>query len=105
MVGRVAIELDKGRSPAQITDALAIETAAPRTEVAQFVWAVQAGLAEKYKRHMIYGSLWFFGGGIVTLATYAASSGGGFFVVFWGAMLWGAIDFFRGLTGWWKYKG
>ncbi len=46
---------------------------------------------------MIFGALWCVGGIVVTVATYRAASGGGAFVVAWGAILFGAIQFFRGL--------
>ena len=51
------------------------------------------------QKNMLYGGLWCGGGLIVTLATYsAASSGGGSYVVAWGAIIFGAIQFFRGLS-------
>ena len=61
-------------------------------------------MASQYKRHMLYGLLWVVGGTIVTVATMSAASEGGYYFVFWGAILWGVIDFFRGLIGWSKYK-
>jgi uncharacterized protein YoaH (UPF0181 family) len=61
-------------------------------------------MAGQYKRHMLYGSLWAVGGTAVTIATYEAASEGGFFIVAWGAIIFGIIDFFRGLFGWLKYK-
>ncbi len=61
-------------------------------------------IAKRYARHMIYGVLWVVGGTVVTVATYGAASEGGKYVVAWGAIVYGAIDFFRGLWGWLKYK-
>jgi len=48
---------------------------------------------------MIFGALWCFGGIAVTAMTYKASAnaGGGRFVLAWGAILFGGIQFFRGL--------
>ena len=60
--------------------------------------------AAQYKRHMLYGTLWAAGGTAVTIATYEAASEGGFFIVAWGAIIFGIIDFFRGLFGWLKYR-
>ena len=57
-------------------------------------------LASQHKRMMIIGVLWVVGGIIATAATYAAASEGGVFFIFWGAVIFGAIDFFRGLAGW-----
>jgi hypothetical protein len=54
---------------------------------------------EQAKKNMIYGGLWAVGGTVVTVWTYAsASDGGGHYVVAWGAIIFGAIQFFRGLS-------
>ncbi len=50
------------------------------------------------KKNMIYGALWCIGGIAVTAATYDAASGGGSYVVAWGAILFGGIQFVRGLA-------
>lgn len=48
--------------------------------------------------NMIYGALWCIGGLLVTIITYsAASESGGTYVVAWGAVIFGAIQFFKGL--------
>ena len=52
------------------------------------------------KKEMLYGALWCVGGTIVTVATYAAASGGGTYIIAWGAIIVGAIQFFRGLWQW-----
>jgi len=44
---------------------------------------------EKARKDMVYGALWFCGGTILTFANI------GF--IFWGAILFGGIQFFRGL--------
>jgi hypothetical protein len=50
------------------------------------------------KRNMVVGGLWCVGGIVVTAATYSsASSGGGRYMVAWGAIIFGAIQFFRGV--------
>jgi hypothetical protein len=46
---------------------------------------------------MLYGGLWFFGGLIVTIVSFNAASGGGSYVVAYGAIIFGGIQFFRGL--------
>jgi hypothetical protein len=55
---------------------------------------------EAGRSNMLYGALWFIGGLLVTLATFsfAQGSGGGTYVVAWGAMIGGAIQFFRGVS-------
>jgi len=61
-------------------------------------------MASQYQRRMLYGILWAAGGTAVTIATYEAASEGGFFIVAWGAIIFGIIDFFRGLFGWLQYR-
>ena len=58
-------------------------------------------LADAYFRHMIYGILWTVGGTVVTLLTLSSGRGG---IVFWGAIIFGIYDFFKGLVGWLKYR-
>ncbi len=49
-------------------------------------------------KNMAFGALWCIGGIAVTAFTYsAASEGGGSYVVAWGAILFGGIQFFRGM--------
>jgi hypothetical protein len=51
-------------------------------------------------RKMLFGGLWCVGGTAVTLGTYeaaAAGNGHGGYVVAWGAVIFGAIQFVRGL--------
>ena len=56
-------------------------------------------LREAGRRNMVFGALWCIGGFVVTAVTYqaAANVGGGPYVIAWGAILFGAIQFFRGL--------
>lgn len=50
------------------------------------------------KKDMLYGALWCIGGTAVTVLTYSAASGGGHYVIAWGAIVFGAIQFFKGLA-------
>jgi hypothetical protein len=54
----------------------------------------------KYAKKMIFGALWAVGGTIATIASYGGTGGGGKYVVFWGAILFGAVDFLVGFSGW-----
>ena len=56
------------------------------------------------KKNMGLGALWAVGGTVVTAATYGAASGGGHYVVAWGAIAFGAIQFFQGLAQYSKVK-
>jgi hypothetical protein len=51
---------------------------------------------------MLYGALWCIGGIVVTSLSYtsaANSPSGGTYVVAWGAIVFGAVRFFQGLSG------
>jgi len=51
------------------------------------------------RRDIVCGSLWLIIGIVVTAGTYliAAEAGGGRYIVAWGAMLFGGLQFLRGL--------
>jgi len=59
--------------------------------------AAQALIA-RGKRDMVVGGLWCGGGIAVTLYTHAAAAGGGTYIVAWGAILFGGIQFLRGVA-------
>lgn len=116
----VAYSLANGKDKRRINEEL-VKQGWPKEEAAQFVDSIEQRLKEyaeeykntpegrqamasQYKRHMLYGILWAGGGTAVTIATYEAASAGGFFIVAWGAIIFGIVDFFRGLFGWLKYK-
>jgi hypothetical protein len=52
---------------------------------------------EAGSRNMLYGALMSVGGIVVTAITYAAAIGGGTFIIAWGAIIFGAGLFVRGL--------
>jgi hypothetical protein len=58
-------------------------------------------LSSVYFRHMMAGILWCVAGAVLTVATLAIGKGAG--VIFYGAIIFGVIDFFRGLFGWMRY--
>lgn len=49
-------------------------------------------------RDMLAGALWCIGGIVVTMATYEAAGPGDTFIIAWGAILFGALQFFKGLV-------
>lgn len=62
-------------------------------------------LMKRYQGRMIRGLLWALGGLLVTAITYSMASGrGGTYYIFWGAVLFGAIDFFGGFLGWLRHQ-
>jgi hypothetical protein len=62
-----------------------------------------AGLARTAaEKRMLSGALWFLGGILVTVLSYgsaASSPSGGTYVIAWGAIVFGALRFFQGLSG------
>ncbi|HMB25750.1 MAG TPA: hypothetical protein VKP08_23070 [Anaerolineales bacterium] len=54
-------------------------------------------LNERGKKDMMYGALLFVGGLIVTGVSYAAASNGGTYVIAYGAVIYGLIQFVRGI--------
>ena len=61
---------------------------------------VSASNSSASVRKMFFGALWAIGGTIATAVSYNSASGGGKYFIFWGAILFGAVDFLIGLNGW-----
>lgn len=55
---------------------------------------------EASERDMLFGFLWCMGGLIVTVVTHqnAVAQGGGLYYVAWGAMIYGGLQFLKGLV-------
>lgn len=53
---------------------------------------------------MLTGGIIFAAGFIITFWTYSSALNGGTYVVAWGAIIFGAIRFFRGMSNTEKYK-
>jgi len=67
--------------------------------VSKLVESQEKARREARKKNMRIGSLWCIGGIIVTLLSFALSDDiGGFVIVTWGAIIFGAIQFFSGLS-------
>ena len=63
-------------------------------------------IVDKQDTKMLAGGLTCTVGTLVTIATYSsATESGGYFVIAWGAIVFGAIRFFTGLSEKGKYKG
>ncbi len=61
--------------------------------------AVESAEWSPADRRMLRGAAWCAGGILVTLVTYSAAAPGGTYVIAWGAIAWGAVEFFQGLSG------
>ncbi len=53
-------------------------------------------------KDMLYGALWCIGGTVVTFVSMAAAEGGGTYYMFWGAIIFGAVQFIRGAAAYKK---
>lgn len=59
---------------------------------------IEQARKRRANKDMLWGAVWCIGGTIVTIATYsAASNGGGRYVVAWGAIIFGGVQFIRGV--------
>jgi len=95
-----AEQMTGGSSPQQIQSMLVekgLDQESAATVVANLTRMRSEAIREAGKKNMLYGALWCIGGIGVTAATYSAASGGGRYVVTWGAIVFGAIQFVRGL--------
>lgn len=99
--GFAAEQMRDGVSPQRIEVLLVekgLDQQSAATVVANLSELKSKALREAGQKDMLYGALWCIGGIVVTVATMSAASGGGTYVVAWGAIVFGAIQFFRGLT-------
>ena len=100
---KYAAELIKsGLSGQQVESQLVekgLDQAAASIVVKNLMEARSKAINDAAKKNMIFGSLWLIGGCVVTAVTFAiASGGGGSYIIAWGAIVFGAIQFFRGLS-------
>ena len=98
-----AQELAKKQSPKTIVKKLIDQGVTPATAdqiVIETQKVFKKALAEKNKKRMTRGLIWTVVGIVLTCGTLAFSDklGGG--VLFWGAIVFGFIDFIAGLIGW-----
>ncbi len=95
-----AEQMKNGLSPQHIQSMLVekgLDQDFAATVVSNLTRLRSEAIREAGKKDMLYGALWCIGGIIVTAMTYSAAAPGGTYVVAWGAILFGAIQFFRGL--------
>jgi predicted ABC-type sugar transport system permease subunit len=76
-----------------------LEAQKAATIVSNLKQAKAKGLKDAGRKNMLYGVMWCLGGIVVTALSYqaAANSGGGRYVLAWGAILFGGIQFVRGM--------
>jgi hypothetical protein len=96
-----AAQLQAGVAPATVRSNLVdkgLSEEAAGIVVGNLQQALTKAHQEAGQKDMLYGALWCIGGIAVTVGTYSAASGGGTYVIAWGAIVFGAIQFFRGLA-------
>lgn len=64
--------------------------------VAEAVTQLEEKEKKVKRQYMIFGSLFFFGGLIITIWSYIHAANGGTYVITWGAILFGAILLYKG---------
>jgi hypothetical protein len=98
------MELASNKSRQAVEKLLVDRGASPevaKTGVDDARYAVRKLRGEKYKKRMTRGLLWTVAGVVITCGTYAfASELGGKYYLFYGAIIFGFIDFVVGLIGW-----
>jgi hypothetical protein len=93
------------KKPRQMVEKLLVGRGASpevaKTVVQDAQYVVRKTLREKYKKRMTRGLLWTIVGVAITCGTLAFSDSlGGKYVLFYGAIIFGFIDFVAGLVGW-----
>jgi hypothetical protein len=74
-----------------------LDEAAVPTVLAELRAAFKEGQLAAAKKDMLHGGLWLVGGLLVTGITFAMASEGGSYFMTWGAIIFGGIQFFKGL--------
>lgn len=96
-----AVELVKGGSSASQVESKLMEKGLDQASASIIVKNIFSfrsnAIKEAAKKNMLYGALWCIGGLVVTVISFSAASAGGRYVLAWGAIIFGAIQFLRGL--------
>ncbi len=99
--GAAAEQMREGVAPSDILQTLTergLDADAAATVVGDLEQARAMARKESARKNMLHGALWCIGGVAVTVLTYqAAAPAGGRYVVAWGAIVFGGIQFLRGL--------
>jgi hypothetical protein len=94
-------QMRQGVAPTVIEKTLierGLDADAAAVVVSNLMQAKAKALKNVGRKNMLYGALWCIGGIVVTALSYqAAANAGGKYVLAWGAILFGGIQFFRGM--------
>lgn len=103
-----AAEMIKSRVPVKEAEKALVERGYDPAAVAEVIRTMETGHSDSMKstgmRNMIIGGLVCLVGTLITVGTLAATRhGGGTYIVAYGAIIFGAVQFFRGLSQYiWK---
>ncbi len=103
VAGFAAEQMFEGVAPSQIEATLTERGVDPET-AATVVGNLKQAKAkvdrEAAQKNMLHGAIWCILGLVVTVVTYqmASGPGGGRYVIAWGAVVFGGIQFLRGLS-------
>ncbi len=86
--------IDKGLDPADVAKVVKSRAA---LNLMKTMEPSRSSPAKSGQKDMIVGAVWCLGGIVVTAVTYRAALAGGTYLVAWGAIVFGAIQFARGL--------
>ena len=98
-----AEQMESGASDRQVQDLLienGLDQESAMIVVSNLIKMRAEAVGAAGKKEMLHGALWCIGGMAVTAVTYSLASKGVPFVVAFGAIIFGAIQFFRGLAQW-----
>jgi hypothetical protein len=87
-----------GHDPQAVHTLLAEKGIGDNTEVDPARAAYAQALRQAGYRNMAIGGLVCLVGAIATAASFGAAQAGGTYIIFWGAIIFGGVQFFRGLT-------
>ncbi len=96
----IAQRMKKGASDKKIQEELVakgLQEATAMTLVSKMRAAYDRESAKAGPKNMLIGALWCVGGIIVTAVTFSLATGGGTYVVAWGAIVFGAVQFIKGV--------
>jgi hypothetical protein len=95
------MQLAEGKSNEDVIDMMkrrGISIADAQNLVPQLRIQIAQAKVDHANKEIRNGALWCLGGLVVSIGTYSMASGGGSYLLCWGPVIFGGIQFFRGLS-------